>query len=238
VGTAANFSLTNATAAPPPGWAINNSAQNSASGNPGGTAYSAPAFGKPLQNPSLILVGILSIPNNPITISDTAGNTYTDAGSGRIAGNSSHFYIEVFCAYNTSTTASNVVTMNTASLLYPRILAVEITGAPASSTSCAGAIDAVKANANATTTAGSNNATTNAATTAANGDFIFGWFGIQNGTPAAGTTPNAFTAFTSPANELGESLVQASSGSIAATVTDNLPYDPYAALLVALKGSQ
>jgi hypothetical protein len=218
-------------------WTINNASQKSTDGNPGGTTYSAGAFTSPLHNPSIILVGVLNIPNNAITVSDTAGNSYSDAGSGRIGGNSNAFYIQVFCAYNTSTASSNNVTMTSASFSYPRILAVEITGAPGSSTSCANAIDVVTANTNATSTSGTNNATTTAATTTTSGDFIFGWFGIQNGTSTSpGTSPNTFIAFTSPANELGEYFVQTSSGSIAATATDNLSSDPYAALLVALKG--
>ncbi len=237
VSATASYSLTNvAGTGGGGGWAINNSSQRSTTGNPGGTTYSASPFANPLHNPSIILVGVLNIPNNPITVSDTAGNTYSDAGSGVIGGDSNHFYIQVFCAYNTSSISSNVVKMTSASFNFPRLLAVEITGAPSSSTSCANAIDAVKANANATSTVGSNNVTTTAATTAVNGDFIFGWFGIQNGVPSAGTSPNIFTALPSPSNEWGEYFVQTSGGSIAATATDNTSSDTYAALFVALKG--
>ncbi len=237
VSGTASYSLTNvAGTGGGGGWAINNSSQSSAAGNPGGTTYSASPFANPLHNPSIILVGVLNIPNNPITVSDTAGNTYSDAGSGLTGGYSNRFYIQVFCAYNTSSISSNVVKMTSTSFNYPRLLAVEITGAPSSSTSCANAIDAVKANANATSSVGSNNVTTTAVTTTANGDFIFGWFGIQNGAPSAGTSPNIFAALPSPANELGEYFVQTSGGSIAATATDNASSDPYAALFVALRG--
>ena len=121
----------------------------------------------------------------PYTISDTAGNSYVDAGPGVILFNSSGAWSEVFYALNTHTTASNVVKLSPASglLNYPRIVAVEFTGGATSSPVDGGSGVGYSSKANATGgSSGANCLTATQLTPVTNGDLILAGSLNSNGT--------------------------------------------------------
>lgn len=195
------------------------------------SSIATPAFSAALTNPSVIIAavtcGSVSVGN---VITDTAGNTYMDTGVGKLVFGAVAEG-QVFYAKNTHTTASNVIT-NTPSVAcaFPRILAVEIKGANATTP-----LDQFAGQSSTTGGSGANVMTSTAATTTANGDFIFGWCPSLNGTVSAGTSPNSFSLIDNPGNVVGERFTQSSAGSIAATCGNTMASDPYIAFMAAFK---
>lgn len=97
-----------------------------------GPSYAAnpatPAFSSPLSNPSLIVVYASSQGADPPTPTDTAGNLYHDSGAGVITVTigATVYHLAIFYAVNSSTTASNIVSLTTANLSL--LEAAELTG--------------------------------------------------------------------------------------------------------------
>ena len=84
-------------------------ASNTETASGGGSSLNLTAFPSALTNPSLIMVGVLAqTAQFPITITDTAGNTYVDCGPTSFV-TVTGYKAECFYAENTHTTASNVV---------------------------------------------------------------------------------------------------------------------------------
>lgn len=221
-----------------PTWAITNTSSyvDSTFTAPG---WSTAPMSSSLTPGSIILVAISSGQyQGTYVVTDTAGNSYADAGSGLVA-NSTLVAAQIFCAHNSSTTASNVVNVNGGYTGgWDSVVAIEITG---DNNSCSSVIDAFAAQA-ASSTISPNNVTSTVATTTASGDFVFGFFtyclfgGCYTAT-TVGTSPNLFTAVsTSPAiTALAEYFIQPSAGSIAAVGSNATSAVPYVGMMVALK---
>lgn len=70
-----------------------------------------------------------AVPNTTATVTDTAGNTYTDGGSGRLTQSSDSGFLQLFYAYNVTGHASNVVTATfSSSQDYKAVVAAEYSG--------------------------------------------------------------------------------------------------------------
>jgi len=203
------------------------------------SSQSTAAFSNALTNPSQIWVMIVDAGGGtPYTISDTAGNSYVDAGPGVILFNSSGAWSEVFYALNTHTTASNVVKLSPASglLNYPRIVAVEFTGGATSSPVDGGSGVGYSSKANATGgSSGANCLTATQLTPVTNGDLILAWFSNSNGSVTAGTSPIAFTDIGGGVGGESEYYIQSTAAAITPSAGDNTSSDPYAAIVVAFK---
>lgn len=95
-----------------------------------GTSGSTAAFSSALNNPSIIIValahGNLNLTGSISSITDTAGNTYVTANC-KADNSANNAETEIWYALNTSTTASNVITVNFVGALtaYTIIAAVE-----------------------------------------------------------------------------------------------------------------
>ncbi len=204
----------------------------------GTSPISLPSFSASLTNPSIIVVQEFAVANPssfPVP-TDTAGNTYVDAGPGKATWNGSADSMEVFYALNTHTTASNVVTISASSAVSIAGLAYEITGGATSSPIDGGSGVGYSSLSNATGgTAGANSLIASSITPAGNGDLILGMFQGSSSGPTAGTSPNTFTNVDSGFSGLSEYLTQATSAAIAATAGDATTGDGYAAIVVAIK---
>jgi hypothetical protein len=194
-------------------------------GEAGAGAASTDAFANPLTNGSLIVVHVWR-QAAPTTPTDTAGNTYSDCGSGSVIFHTD-YRIQCFYTINTHTTSSNVVTSTSAL----NIIASEWTGNAASSP-----VDVFHSTASGTTlsTDGADNMTSGAATTNVNGDLIIGNWSTYTGAAASGT---GFTALAGVnGHPYAEYKVQTTAGSIAATATRDAN-DFYAMIMTAFKVS-
>jgi hypothetical protein len=211
-----------ATATVWPTWALLNNAQNIALASPTVTT----PFSSSLTPGSIILVGVQQANSGAIaTPTDTATNTYFDAGPDVVHYSSGNYGIELFYALNTHSTASNVISVANAGLVDTRIHASEWTGGYS-----ANPID-VYASASGLASTGTDNISSGAAATSSPGDLIFG-FGNGRGYPVAVGT--GFTAIDSWTNTIDEYLIQSLPASVAATLTGT-PTDPFAMIMVALR---
>jgi hypothetical protein len=207
-------------------WAQVNAKTGTGATNPVMTA----AFTNPLTPGSLIIVAVAEEYTAISTPTDTATNTYVDAGPGAVLFNGSARAVEVFYAINSHSTASNVISVANSGLVSVSISASEWTGNAPSSP-----VDTYSLTTNGTTGSGSNNLTSGFGTTAFNGDLIFGFAsGVSSGISAVGT---GFALINSPTGyQMAEDLIQAALGSVAATWTDsNGAGAAYGAIMVAFK---
>ena len=208
---------------------------NTGSGNsiPTRTAVAASAFGASLTNPSLIIavVGCAS-GTTVMSVTDTAGNTYVDSGAGKATFNGSVSGIQIFYALNTSTTASNIVTLNLSPTTgFGTIFVQEWTGGATSSP-----VDVFQSIANQLSVAGGANALViTSQTTTLNGDLIIAGFGTITNNSTAGTSPNAFTVVGTPINGIMmETFVQTTAGAIGPTAGD-ITVDHWGGVMAAFK---
>jgi hypothetical protein len=159
--------------------------------------------------------------------------SFADCGAGVVQIFTSTGRIQVFIAYNTST--SSVVTFtfsqSTGNLSYPGIVVFEVTGAATSSV-----VDVTAVHANATGGAAGNNNLSVGPMTTNYADLILGWFVQYNGALSAGTTPVTWTSISEVGGQ-AEYYAQSSAGSITAYANDNYSSDPYGAIALALKPS-
>jgi len=190
---------------------------------------SVAAFANALTNPSLIIVGMCRAFSGTIDLpTDTAGNTYLDCGAGTVLYNASGWSCRLAYALNTTTQASNVVSVANGGSNGTRVSAVEFTGG-----AIASIVDVFASNPNASTgTGGGQNMTSTAAITTVDGDLIIGMEGDTSISPPRGAVG---TGFTTTAVSALEYLVQTSAASIAATWADATDDDPYAAIMCAFK---
>ena len=214
--------------------------KNSQSGNCSSVATcGTAAFSNSLTNGSIIIVAIYDLisATGPYSVTDTAGNTYSSQGPGVIKLNSDARMIQAFCAPNTHTTASNVVTMapTSGTMSFPRIVAFEFTGR-SSCTLDGGVGVGYSSLANAVSSSGgSNTLSSTSFTTLTNGDLIMAVYGTVNANITAGTSPNAFTLPIAGTGGLGmEYFVQTSAGAIQPTASDSVA-DSYANISLAFK---
>jgi hypothetical protein len=218
-------------------WSLPNS-QSNLCNSTCGSSLSAPAFSAPLTSGDLIIVGIFNLPVSTITISDTAGNTYSDSGAGFTPYFGSTRGIQVFCGTTTTTTASNVVTMNiSGTLQFPRIIATELHNTTGS-LSCPSNIDAFANNPNAMGSTTPNALTSGSVTPSVNGDLVYALYNSDAGISSVGTSPVAFTliANVGAPGMTAEYAVQATAGAINPTATNAASVDQaYAGITVALK---
>ena len=210
------------------GWTLKNDKGGYGATNPTSTA----AFANALTNGSLIIVTAAVATSGAAipTPTDTAGNTYRDSGAGMVSVGASGYYVEIFYAENSFTTAGNVVSMPNSAGYQVRVEASEWTGGLTASP-----VDVWATNANASSgTGGGQNCTSNAATTTyASGELILGFIRPTSALPSAGT---GFTALQQPAGAvMPEYMVQSSVGSVAATWSDSANNDHYGALMVAFE---
>jgi hypothetical protein len=212
-------------------WAQTNNKTASGTTNPISTA----AFTNALHNPSIIIATVrITGSTNTSTPYDTAGNTYIDSGTGQIKYNSNARTIQVFYALNTSTTASDVVSLANSSGFALQIIAEEWTGGATSSP-----IDGTPAsNPNANTgTGGGQNMTVGPTTPTSCGDLIIGAAGDSSGTPTF-TIGTGFTAQTVAGTRTTvEYLVQITPAAISATWNDSVNSDDYGAIVAAFKAA-
>lgn len=207
-------------ASAPPAWIKRNDQTGSGSGSP----QTATAFSTSLTNPSLIVV-YASGPIGTFTISDTAGNTYSDCGPGQIVFNASVKGVQCFYALNTHTTASNIVSFASTGGGAMKLTAMEWTGAAISAV-----IDVTQnsgGNQSSGTGGGQNVISGNIGTTAA--DLVVGFAGVTAGALTVGP---GYTASSSTSLEY---LTQSGPTSAAATWNDGTNNDSYAALIVAFR---
>jgi hypothetical protein len=216
------------------GWTLKNHQAGYLSG---GNPLSLSAFSGPLTNPSLIVVVLRVESYKPplgTVPTDTAGNAYQDCGPGRVNVQNSNYPTQVFYAQNTSTTASNVVSIANPNGGGFTLDASEWTGGTAGV-----AVDVYASTSSGNSgTGGGQNMTSGSATTAVPGELIFGQGATQSG--HIGYTPygtgTGFTLLATPdfINE-SEYLVQGSAGPIAATWADPTNNDLYGAIMVAFR---
>lgn len=212
-------------------WAQTNNKTASGTTDPISTA----AFTNALHNPSIIIVTIGITGNtNTSTPYDTAGNTYIDSGTGQIKYASNARTIQVFYALNTSTTASNVVSLANPAAFGIQIIAEEWTGGATSSP-----VDGTPAsNPNANTgTGGGQNMTVGPTTPTLCTDLIIGAAGDTTGTPTFTIGPG-FTAQTVAGSRTTvEYVVQTTPAAISATWNDSVNSDAYGAIVAAFKAA-
>lgn len=200
------------------------------------TSAALPAFSSALTAGSLIIVHQYATTATFSVPTDTAGNTYIDCGPGAAAFSVSASSSRCFYALNTSTTASNIVTIHSASTTFLSALAFEVLGAASSSPIDGGVGVGYSSKANATGgAAGANNLTATTLTPAGNGDLIVAFFATSAGGATAGTSPNAFTLVNGSWVQGSEYFTQAISAAIVATASDSTSIDPYAAIVIAVK---
>ena len=161
------------------------------------TTLSAPAFTAPLTAGSLILVGssMFTTFSTTQSLSDTAGNTYTKLQDSQWTGGTPILW----CANNSHTTASNVVTITSTPVIDGAILAVEIVSSKTATLNCSTNLDDTKVASGTATGTTNNAAISNSMNLSVNsGTFVFGWSNSINGTLSAGTSPYIFLALQPP----------------------------------------
>lgn len=174
-------------------WTISNNQINSCTTCT--TNLSAPAFSTALTNGSVIVVGssMFVVSATPQSMSDTAGNTFVQIQNSQWTGGTQILW----CANNTHTTASDVVTITTNGGVGP-----VVDGAlnPIELVDANGALDCVTSRDDTKGGSGTASGSTNNAIVS-NGmnlshanDFVYTWGNSLNGNNTAGTSPFAFTA--------------------------------------------
>lgn len=213
-------------------WTVVQSKQGTISASP-----SSVTFSSSLTNPSTIIVlcRMAVIDALGVTVTDTAGNTFSDAGFGTFQfGVTPRDTFQIFTAANTHTTASDVVSCNLTSSNQVGIVATEATG---------GSIcyDGGAGTANQNTTGGGANAIVfNGFTTTTNGDLVYVAYDDAGGSSAwtAGTSPVMFTLMPdTPTTDVGEYVVQGTHGTIAPTMGYTGGAVNWGGLTIALKAS-
>jgi hypothetical protein len=143
--------------------------------------------------------------------------------------------MQCFYALNTHSTASNVVTIHSSSVVFLTGLAFEVLGAASSSPIDGGSGVGYSSKAAATSgAAGSDNLTATSLTPAGNGDLIIEFIPSLSGS-TVGTSPNAFTAVNGTWTMASGYFLQATSAAIIATASDSTGSNPYAAVVIAIK---
>lgn len=176
-------------------WTLTNN-QTGASA-PSTSSVSTPAFVSPLTNGSLILVGTSAAVTSASgqLVNDTAGNSYALMVAGNQFGPGTP---NTWCAANTHTTTSNVVTLSlVGSFAFPgKVVSAAEFVSSNGALSCSTNRDDV-AGTQTTSGAPANNATCGASGGHLNlanpFDLVFIWFNYTAGTVSAGTSPRAWT---------------------------------------------
>ena len=198
----------------------------------GGSANPAQttAFAKALTPGSIIVVPLFMNQTTPCTPTDTAGNTYVDSGAGVVVqGGSSH--AQIFVAYNTHATASNVVSCANGGAVYTQVSAYEILGSPSSS-----AVEAYVAVSNQTATNPSvSGLVLPGITTITPNDFVVAYVSTGGGNTSAGSGYTAPATFNYSGTEYG---LKVSAGANAVTfANDDIDSISWAGIAVAIKPS-
>lgn len=213
-------------------WTITNHKVGQASAGTGSPNLAAPAFDNALTNGSTIIAFVFNgaVSGDTFSVTDTAGNTYSDCGAGAGQTGGATATIQVFVAANSNTTASNVVTFHSSgSTNYPRIIAFEVVGGAAS------AVDVTSKVENQTSSSGSaDNCSAGAVTTSTNDELVFCGFADIVDTVTNGVSP-APTAIDSWTNITAEYYIKATAGSITGTASEPTSGIGYGAIVVALK---
>ena len=198
------------------------------------TSAALSAFSNPLTPGSLIVVHQYSATGTYSVPTDTAGNTYVDCGPGQGVYDGVDT-MECFYALNTHSTASNIVTIHSSSVVFLTGLAFEVLGAASSSPldGGSGVGYSIKVNASGGA-AGSNNLTAISLTPAGSGDLIVALFSALNGS-TAGTSPNAFSLVNGTWTQASQYFLQTASAAIVATASDSHSSDPFAVIVIAIK---
>jgi hypothetical protein len=186
--------------------------------------FVTPAFSSPLTPGSTLIYQVYWQYATPVTPTDTTGNSYTDCGAGVIGG--LDMKIQLFYRLNSSSTASNVVSVANPSN-YDLIASVsEFTGGTTSSP-----VDVYTSQPGGNTgTVGGQNMRVGPITPAVSGELIIGIQYAGTGTTSAGT------GFTNIGYYgMQEYLIQGSTTPIAATWHDSLNGDAYSAIVAAFK---
>lgn len=175
-------------------------------------------FANPLTSGSVILLttftqNIGSVTN---TITDTAGHTYTSLIKTQWAFGTNNY----FCATNTSTTASNVITFSTspAPIVSGDMKAIELTNSDGPIT-CAGNIDVQNGNGTGSTVSTPVLISSPGGfTTIQNNDFIFGMAAIGSCTAQSAGSGFTTNATLNDGFQIGEYGIKATAGIISVTV--------------------
>ena len=198
--------------------------RNDQSGSGTGSPQTATVFSVPLTNPSLIVVltqGLIGT----FSVTDSAGNAYSDCGAGQITFNASANGLQCFYAVNTSTTTGNIVSFASTGGGAMTLTAMEWTGValvnPVDLTQNSGSNQS-------TGTGGGQNVSSGSATTTA-ADLVLGFAGVGTGTLSVGI------GFNSSSSASLEYQVQTGPGATGATWNDNTNNDSYAAIMVAFR---
>jgi hypothetical protein len=191
------------------------------------TGTASLTLSNPLTPGSILLVGVETSYQNFGTPTDTAGNTYLDSGVGFQAGGSG-LKSQLFYALNTTSTPSDVISVNSSSTYYTFIYAMEFAGESTSSPMDGSTL----VNATSSGTGGGQNITVGPITTIRNSDLIVGLVNNYTGNLTTGT------GFTSGPQYFGqgfEFLTQPTAGPISATWNDSTDNDNYLAIIAAFK---
>lgn len=187
-----------------------------------GTSLALTAFTNPLTNGSVILLGTQNdtVLSTPVTITDTAGNSYTSLRKNQWTPGTADY----FCASNTSMTASNVITFSATPTATTFLNAIEITNSSGPVT--CGNIDKQSSGGGSST--GSTTIAMGNFTTTTNGDFIWGMiFTFACSTPL---TAPGYTAIQSALTDFDlsfwqQQLIAANIGVNAFCANTGIPYD-------------
>jgi len=209
------------------GWSITNQQTGGTAGPT--TSYSMPAFSSPLTNGSIILLQTqnFTVLSTGVTITDTAGNTYTSLSKTQWNNGTADY----FCASNTHTTPSNVITFAATTVSSLDMKAIELTNA-SGAISCGSNIDAQQGN--GTSSSGSTTVPMGNFTTTHNGDFLWGMIQINSCSPLL---PGASFATTSTLNDgfqMGEYFLQPTAANITVTASCSVTGVSYNAWSVAI----
>lgn len=170
-----------------------------------------------------------------VTFSDTNLNSYRDPSTGSVGAATDVPYngslSDIACAYaeNISAGANTVSYTMSAGACFCAIDIIEVDGLPTSNS-----LDQFGTTSNASSGAGTDNETSPSKNTTANGELIFGYSADSSGPDSAGTGFSFVTNHTASA----ETMVQGSSGAIAATVTSGHGVgDQYGFIIMTFKAA-
>ena len=208
-------------------WTITNQQTGGTAGPT--TSYSMPAFSSPLTNGSIILLQTqnFTVLSTGVTITDTAGNTYTSLNKTQWNDGTADY----FCASNSHTTPSNVITFAATTVSSLDMKAIELTDA-SGAISCGSNIDAQQGN--GTSSSVSTTVPMGNFTTTHNGDFLWGMIQINSCSPLL---PGASFATTSTLNDgfqMGEYFLQPTAANITVTASCSVTGVAYNAWSVAI----
>jgi hypothetical protein len=193
------------------------------------TAISA-TYTNALTNPSLLVVGVVSADTAAMTISDTAGHTWTDSGAGQVLWQGSADQTRVWYALNTGTQSSNAVTVSDASMSFPRLVVHEYAGC-----ATAAPVDVFQKQVNGTGGSTDPRLVLPSITTTVNGDLVFAYFTPQTG-PDTADTADGWTQRLLQGG-VSEDETQAVAGAIIAKANDSTNTDPFGGIVVAFKSA-